>query len=254
MHNNTGSGCIEAHTLASTLDQYIGHTATNRPSISPDDAELITADINGDNQDELISVEYRNTGSSMIEIHIWNSTYQQWAAHIATSRPAIDPVDADIISADRDGNGQDELYLIEYQNTASGLIEIHGWTASFQQWFLHSASNHGQVDPADNGVIAADSNGDGKDELFLIKYQNNQSGTIEFHGWTENFQSWFLHSTSNHSALNPADNEVIGANLDQSSRDEFLLIKYRQTESGRIEIHGWTENFQSWFLHTALPG
>jgi hypothetical protein len=61
---------------------------------------------------------------------------------------------------------------------------------------LHAATNHYPIDPGEGMVTPADINGDGKDEFLLVMYRNTGSGRIEVHGWTPNFQGWFLHAAT----------------------------------------------------------
>lgn len=248
--NNTGSKCIEVHTWTRSFQQWLKHTATNRPSINPADAELITGDTDGNGRDELMSVEYRNTGSGRIEVHVWDDTYQRWLAHVASNHAAIDPADADVIAADSNGDGRDELFLIQYRNTGSGKVEVHGWTPNLQGWFLHAATNYSAVNPADARVITSDVDGNGRDEFLLINYKNTASGKVEVHGWTPSFQQWFVHIATNHAAIDPSDGMVISSNYDGLGADELIMVRYRNTGSGRIEVHGWMPSLQQWFLQT----
>lgn len=250
--NNTGSKCIEVHTWTRSFQQWLKHTATNRPSINPADAELITGDTDGNGRDELMSVEYRNTGSGKIEVHVWDDTYQRWLAHVASNHAAIDPADADVIAADSNGDGRDELFLILYRNTASGRVEVHGWTPNLQGWFLHAATNHSAINPADARVITSDVDGNGRDEFLLINYKNTASGKVEVHGWMPSFQQWFVHIATNHTAIDPGDGMVISSNYDGLGPDELIMVRYHNTGSGRIEVHGWMPSLQHWFLQTPV--
>ncbi len=256
--NNTGSKCVEVHTWlgGSNYQQWVSHTATNRNVDSPNDTEVISANLSGDSRDELVKIEYRNTGSGKIEIHVWSSSYQQWISHTATNRSAIDPADAEIVAADGNGDGRDELYLVQYRNTGSGKIEIHGWSGNFQQWISHTATNRSAIDPANAGIVMADTNGDGRDETHLVEYRSTGSNKIEVHSWGPTLKYWLRHTASNRTAVNPGTldsklAEVITADTNGDNRDEFLLVQYSSTGSNKIEIHGWTSDLQYWVSHTA---
>ena len=249
--NNTFSKCIEMHTWTGNFQQWIEHTASNRDVIAPVNSKIISADTNGDGYDEMILVEMNGTNSGKIEFHVWDRSNQVWIAHIASNHPSLDPATADVISADTDGDNRDEIYLVRYNSTASGKIEVHGWTPNMQQWFAHIATNHPSVDKSASRILAGDTNGDNRDELFLVHYNGTTSGKIELHGWTPNMQQWFVHTATNHPVLNTADVKVELANITGGREDEFLLIKYpTQATGGKVELHGWTSGQQGWFLHT----
>ena len=203
--NNTGSSCIEVHSWlnGSNYQRWVLHRATNSPAINPVNSKIIGADLNGDGYDELYKIDYFGTASGMIEVHGWDSKFQRWTLHAATNRPCINPQDAEVIAADFDGDGRDSLYLVQYRNTGSGRLEIHGWSNNFQQWVSHVATvspviNH--VDINNNPVqdiIAEDVNGDGRDSFLKIDYAGTQSGKVEVHGLTGNLQQWSSHIATN---------------------------------------------------------
>ncbi len=251
LQNNTSSKCIEMHTWTGNFQQWIAHTASNRDAINPINSKIISADLNGDGYDELILVEMNGTNSGRIEFHVWDRSNQVWIAHIASNHPCLDPSTADVISADTDGDNRDELYLVKYNSTASGKIEIHGWTPNMQQWFAHIATNHPSVDKNVSRLIAGDTNGDNKDEIFLVHYSGTTSGKIEIHGWTPNMQQWSVHTATNHSVLDTSAVKVLLANIAGGKEDEFILVKYPASNTSyKVEIHGWTRGLQGWFLHT----
>ena len=255
--NNTGSACIEVHTWANANFQaWSQHVATNRDAISPADARLLTADTDGDGRDETIIVEYQNTASGRIEMHTLTSDYQHWASHIASNRPTVSSEDSEVIAADANGDGRDELYLVDYRNTASGMIEIHGWSSNYQQWVSHTATNRPAINPADAEVISADVNGDVKDEFLLLQYRNTSSGFVEVHGWLPGQQSWFVHTATNRPAIDPGTRanplaEVISADVNGDLAQELHLIQYSGTGSGKVEIHTWANGQQQWIRHVA---
>jgi hypothetical protein len=204
-YSGTSSGMIEVHTWSNTIQGWIGHTATNRPSLNLSDSEVITADLDGDGRDSTFLVQYRNTGSGRIEVHGWSPNLQQWVSHIATNYGAVDPATAQVKSADLNGDGRDELYLVNYSGS-SGRIEVHGWSPNLQQWVSHIATvspSTTHVDGAGNpisDIIVADTNGDGRDELYKIDYSGTGSGRVEVHGLSTNLQQWVSHIATNQGA------------------------------------------------------
>ena len=244
--NQTGTGCIEAHTWTNvTGQQWALHTASNSPSADPANSEILTADTNGDGHDEMYKVDYQNTGSGRIEIHGWSPSLLQWTSHVATNRPAVNPADARVIAADLDGSGHDSFYLVQFRNTSSGMIEVHGWSPSLQQWTSHIATNRPAIDPADATVVAANH------QLYLVQYRNTSSGMIEIHGWAPGEQQWTSHIASNRPAINPADATIVAVDSSGTGHQQFYLVQYRNTGSGMVEVHGWADSLQQWVLHSA---
>jgi hypothetical protein len=250
--NITQSACIEAHTWAPGAQGWASNIATNHPVVNPADNGIISADTNGDGIGELFLVKYRGSSSGKIEIHGWNpATQQSWTSNIATNHPSVSPTDNLVLAMDTDGNGRDEFVLVRLNNSDSGRIEIHTWGGGEQHWRSNIATNHPVVNPANYTVVAADQNGDNIDELSLIGYRNNGSGRIEIHTWLPNEQGWLNNIATNYPAVDPASFRVISADTNSDNRDEFNLIAYNNTGSGRIEIHTWLPNEQGWLSNVA---
>lgn len=216
---------------------------------------IVSRNINGKGRPSNLSLVFlNNTGSACVEVHTWaDNTYQAWIQNLATNHPAVNPADDEVISADIDGSGRQELLLIKLRNSGSGHIEVHTWDATNQHWYSNIATFYPAVDPAQYRVIAADINGDGKDELILVKYNGTDSGKIEIFPFSSDLQSFTAYIATNHPAVSTSDNEVIGANTttDGGPVAKLILVKYRNTASGRIEVHTWNPGEQSWYSNVA---
>ena len=249
--NQTGSACTETHVWRTGQQSWISNIASNHRVLSPADNTIISAKVVGDFRSDITLVKYRNSTSGKIEIHNWDATNQQWAGNFATNHPAVSPANAKVIAADTNGDGVDELHLIKLNGGASGRIEIHTWLPGYQGWYSNIATNHPAVLTSNATVIAGDTNGDGKDELMLVKYRNNGSGRIEIHTWLPGYQGWYSNIATNHPAVAPPDNEVIAADTDGIGIDKLKLIKYKGGASGKIEVHTWLPGYQGWYSNVA---
>lgn len=251
--NNTGTKCAEVHTWAnSQMQAWIQHIGTNSYTFNPIHSRLVSARTSKTSS-AFFKVDYQQTNSGRLEVHGWNSGVQRWISHTATLAGPVSIDNSEIIPADTDGDGVSEFYLIDYRNTSSGMVEFHGFTRNLQQWSSHIASNMPAVDPANGRVIAADFNGDGKDEFSYIKTGGVQSGYVEVHTWAAGQRIWVRHAATNLSIIDyrAAHDDVIPADQDGDGRDELLYVKYGNTGSGRLEVHGWNANQTGWVSHIA---
>lgn len=140
-YQGTGSGMIEFHEWSNGMMGWGNHIATNRAIVDPTSNAVEFADIDGDGKDEAILISYRNTGSGMVEFHVWNPGQYSWRSHIASNMPAIDPANSKVMFADTDGDGKEEPVLVGLKNTGSGRIEFHTWNPGFTSWKSNIASN-----------------------------------------------------------------------------------------------------------------
>jgi len=251
--NNTSTACAEVHTWApnTQLQTWSQHIGTNSYTFDPAYSTIITNKVGG-GVTRFDKVDYRSTGSGRLEVHGWDASVQQWVSHIATASGPLDPATSDVIAADTNGDGVSELYVVNYTNTASGMVEIHGLSPNLQQWTRHTATNLPAIDPTKGKVIAADVNGDGKDEFIYIKYGDAASGRVEVHVWSPDLQQWTRHTATNlpSAGFNRLTDDIISGNIGYGP-NELLYVKYSGTQSGRIEVHGWTGDEQQWLSHIA---
>tara|TARA_B100000678_G_scaffold69367_1_gene56876 strand:+ start:1242 stop:2762 length:1521 start_codon:yes stop_codon:yes gene_type:complete len=201
IYSGASTGCIEAHIWNSGAQSWKEHISTNSSSINPDNSSLQYADLNGDGKDEAILIGLRNTGSGMVEFHIWDSGLKTWKEHIISNMPAIDPSISQVSFADVDGNGKDEGVLLGVANgsTSTGKIEAHIWNEGMRSWRDHIITNANTIDKSATQLSFADLDGNGKDEAILISMKKSVSGggNIEMHIWNEGMRSWRDHIITN---------------------------------------------------------
>lgn len=251
--NNTSTGCVEVHTWAnSQLQSWLQHIGSNSYTFNPSDSKILSGNTSSTST-SFFKIDYRGTSSGRVELHGWDSKLQRWVSHIATNAGPIDPATSEILMADMDGNGVGDLYLVNYAATGSGMVEIHGWSQNLQQWVRHTASNLSAIDPTKGRAIASDIDGDGRDELSYIKYGDAQSGFVELHTWSQSLQQWTRHAATNlpSAGFNRLTDDIVTADINGDGRDEFLYVKYGNTASGRLEVHGWSADQQYWVSHVA---
>ena len=253
MANNTGTACAEVHTWANNqLQTWLQHIGTNSYTFNPTSSSILSGNINR-NTTAFFKIDYTGTASGRVELHGWDIKAQQWVSHIASNAGAVDPAHSIITLADTEGSGISSLYLINYRFTGSGMVEIHKWSQDLQQWVSHIVTNLPAIDPTKGRVIAADLDGDGRDEFTYIKYADVQSGAVEIHTWATNQQQWIRHAATNLpvSAFNPSTDDIVSADINGDGRDELLYVKYSNTASGKVEVHGWSADQQAWISHIA---
>lgn len=251
--NNTGTKCAEVHTwLNAQAQTWIQHTGTNSNTFDPTYSSILPVRVGGNNT-RFAKVDFTGTSSGRVEVHGWDTQNLLWTSHVATAIATIDPINSAILFADTDGNGVDELYKVDYKNTATGMVEMHGVSSNYQQWVLHTVTNLAAINPSEGRIIAADLNGDGKDEFSYIKFANVDSGRVEIHTWSPSFQQWVRHAATNLpvSGYNNATDDIVVADTDGRGGSELYYVKYSGSQSGRIEIHGWNGDQSGWVSHTA---
>ena len=253
IYAGASTNCIESHVWNSGFTTWKGHIATGQPSVSYPESQVLYGDLEGDNRDYGILYGLRNTGSGMVEAHIFNrGSMSYYLAHTVSNLPAIDPADNKVIMADTNGDGKDESVLVKLRNTGSGKVELHGWGPGMKSWNFHSATNLPVITtPGDMDVTYGDLDGDGRDEAVAIAYQNTGSDRVEFHIWNPGEWSWKSHIVSNIPELDPQLGRISIVDIDGDGREEAVLTSKKNTSSGRVEFHVWQPDLTSWRGHFA---
>jgi hypothetical protein len=190
-----------------------------------------------------------NTKSGCTEVHTWAPGFKSWQSNISTNLSSQNPENKDIVSADTNGDGRDELFLVKYQS-GNGHVEIHVWDSVYRGWSNNVVTNLYNKDPSTSNVLAADTNGDGRDELVFIKYQSG-SGKVEIHTWAPGFKSWTGNVVTNLNNFDSSRGRIVAGNIVGDGRDELMYVKYSATGSARIEIHTWAPGFKGWMAQYA---
>lgn len=215
-----------------------------------------TGDYNRDGVSDLFCIMKTGTGSGMTEVHILNGAdnYKSFVLQVGT---ALGQTGDDWTFAVGDYNGDNipDLYCIDKSGTGSGKTEVHilNGASSYKNFLMQTGTGLGYVDG--NWTFAlADSNGDGKLDLYGIVRQNTGSGKTEIHALdgASNFQNFSIHSATALGYLGDNWNVGIADYNGDGKPDLFGIAKY-STGSGKTEVHvlNGANNFQNFLLQTA---
>ncbi|MDQ3075854.1 MAG: hypothetical protein M3Q34_01895 [bacterium] len=186
---------------------WFGSTTSSVPIVHCDESSFSNLEVGvnfskAKGTDRASMIKYTKTGSDCVELHTWNNSYDGWITNQKTHTYSFDPTvsEKELVFGDIDGDGTDELHLIKYNGTGSGMIEIHTYDSSLSSWRSNIATNHPQRPKADVRVVFGDIDSDGTDEAHFVKYANTGSGQIEIHTWSSDYKSWIYNRSTNHSA------------------------------------------------------
>jgi hypothetical protein len=112
-----------------------------------------------------------------------------------------------------------------------------------------------------DGTCAADGNTAISTDVTFQKFTKNQdlgtfvidsgSGTrcVETHTWNSSLTSWNSHIATNAPNIDTTTSKVMYADLNGDGDDEAILVGFKGTGSGRIELHIWNEHLNQWANH-----
>lgn len=246
----TGSGQVEVHTLTqgSSYQQFSVHAASVFAAIPPaqqDDWRFLTASYAGSGGRDLFGIHLRNTGSGRVEVHVASaaSGYTAFSLHAATPVPALPPGGVDVGINPYAGDGASDVYLLPWQHTGSGQVEVHVLAASTA---YHSLLDEQATAIPTSGIAPGTwtflpGDGAGSGDLVCVHYAGaTGSGRTEVHvlSRTSGYQQWSEHDATA-LGLFPAGGPVVfrlGDWQHDGIADLFTVLTDR-TGSGRTELH-----------------
>ena len=137
------------------------------------------------------------------------------------------------------------LAFTKLNNTGSTCTEIHTWNNTYSGWSSNVATNLNAQDPNNKDIITADTNGDGKDEFILVKYASN-TNKVELHAWDSTKKRWAFNVATNLNQVSPSNGAIIAGDTNRDGKDELMFVKYKNTGSGKVEVHTWAKGYRSW--------
>ncbi|HMS23379.1 MAG TPA: S8 family serine peptidase [Candidatus Saccharibacteria bacterium] len=215
-------------------------------SPSGDGQQIIAEKHNAKNPTTMWHVQRNNTDSHCEEISRWNANYNQWEHKAVTNVPTLDSDAEKMLFADTNGDGASELIRIKY-NDPSGKVVLNFWDDTLQVWARQITTNLSIANMSYGDIQAADTNGNGKDELFFIKYNHTSSGKVMFYRWdSSSYQSWNKKTKSRLGSISRSKGTIIPADFNGDKIDRFIFVQYQGTRSDRVEIRAFSGNLQQW--------
>lgn len=239
--NYYGYGLIDAYKL---FHQASCNNTTDSPS--GNGQQILSEKHNAQKPTTLWYVQRNNTDSHCEEVSRWNYSYSQWEHTAVTNVPTLDSDDEKMLFADTNGDGASELIRIKY-NDPSGKVILDFWDNTLQSWAKQITTNLSIESMAYGDIQAADTNGNGKDELFFIKYNHNNSNKVVFYRWdSSTYQAWNKKVKSRLGEIDSSKGTIIPADFNGDKIDRFVYAQYRGTKSKKVEIRIFSGDYQEW--------
>jgi hypothetical protein len=217
-----------------------------------------TYDWNGDGVQDLVAIKKSATGTGSTEVHILDgaTNYSTFLLHTGTMlHETGDNFEFEVADWNRDGRM--DLVAIKKNATGTGSTEVHVYdgATNFSTPLLHTGTMLGETASgnASEEFEIADWNGDGLQDLVLIKKNATGTGSTEVHIYdgATNFSTPLLHTGTALGVTGPAD-QFEFTDWNRDGRQDLVLIKQAQTGTGTTEVHVYdgATNFSTPLLHT----
>lgn len=239
--NYYGYGLIDVYKL---FHQASCNNTTDSPG--GNGQQILSEKHNAKSPTTLWYVQRNNTVSHCEEANRWNSSYSQWEHTAVTNVPTLDSDDEQMLFADTNGDGASELIRIKY-NDPSGKVILNFWDNTLQSWAKQVTTNLNAGSLAYGDIQAADTNGNGKDELFFIKYNHNNSNKVVFYRWdSSTYQAWNKKVKSRLGEIDSSKGTIIPVDFNGDKIDRFIFVQYNGTKSNKVEFRIFSGDYQEW--------
>ncbi len=211
---------------------------------------IIFADFDGDNYDELVFTEFIGNHRFLVHYGEYYGGTWHWEQN---NELVIGPHPSDwngnaprLLAGDFNGNGKEELLIHSIYDHRVHLYEFTGNTIkSFKHLWTSNAND--QINNYMDKLIAADLNGDGKDEVIGRNIANTWQTIFYFN--SDNYDNGtFKWLTSNSGLPNLVwtySNNQIAGDVDNDGRDEIMGWNADGTEAILCELR-WIDNHHVW--------
>jgi hypothetical protein len=168
-HYDLYGGPPNYQTLVQSLD-------TGYPAISdPQNVQALAVDQDGDGKDSLAFVRLNAVGNADIAIYE-GPTFQTLTYTGKTGYPSItDPQNVRVVALDLTGDGPQALAFVRLNSPGNASIAIYGGPTYQTLLYNGNTAYPSVTDPQNIEVMALDTNGDGKEELGFLRF-NQSSG------------------------------------------------------------------------------
>lgn len=242
---NTGTKTSEIHILdgSTNFSSYLLQTGTVLGEAG-NAFKFVVGDINNDGFVDVCAIMVRGTGSSKTEIHILDGAtgYKSWMLQkVLPLNEANDNCSFSL--ADMNGDGKLDLYVIKYNNTGSGNVEIHvlSGKSNFCTWLLRTSVPLNQTNASEFRFQIGDYNGDACPDLYAIKISSTSSKRVELHILNgHNSMQTFLLQTATILGADKSNFEFLLGDYTRNSKLDLYCIKRSSTGSKRTEVHVMT--------------
>jgi len=184
-NGGTGSGKTEVHILdgATHFSTYLLHAATALGTVSKTKWAFAVGDFNGDGTPDLSAIDTSDAATGRTAWHVLDGrNLGTYLLHSALPLAATSTATWAFTSGDFNGDGRDDLYAVNTQDTGAGSTSYHVLNAvNPQQYLLHATTPVAPTSLTTWSFAAADYNGDGHDDLYLIDSRDAGTGRTAIH-------------------------------------------------------------------------
>jgi hypothetical protein len=120
----------------------LADAATAAPGLDPDRWQVATGDYDFDGRDDLYLVDLQSDGRTAVHVLDAETGFTTFLAQTFTAAPAVDPATWSMSTADQNGDGRDDLMMV---NRAGTMTEVHTLDAAtgFSTYLLQTATAMG---------------------------------------------------------------------------------------------------------------
>jgi hypothetical protein len=179
-HYDIYGGPPNYQTLVQSLD-------TGYPAISdPQNVQAFAIDSNGDGKDSLAFV--RLNAAEKADIAIYDGpNFQTLSFFGKTGYPSIsDPQNVRVVALDLTGDGPQALAFVRLNSLGNASIFIYGGPTYQTLLYSGNTAYPSVTDPQNIEVMAMDTNGDGKEELGFLRFnQSSGNAHLDLYGGSD---------------------------------------------------------------------
>ncbi|QBX54501.1 glycosyl hydrolase family protein [Nocardioides seonyuensis] len=176
-----GDGVASVRVLdgSSDFQRFLSHDTIVGGGLDLDAVEVLTGDFDANGRDDLYLVGSDGLASTAARILDATTGFQTELFVGQTAAPLLDPDDWDVTTGDVDGNGRDDLYVVDRDAGGTTALHVLDAVSGFSSFLVRTTTASPPLDPIGWDTVTGDHDGDGRDDLALV--QRDDGGVTSLH-------------------------------------------------------------------------
>lgn len=202
-----GEGVATVRVLDGSADfqRFLSHDTIVGGSLDLDAVQVLTGDFDANGRDDLYLVGSDGLASTAARILDATTGFQTELFVGQTAAPLLDPAAWDVATGDVDGNGRDDLYLLDRDASGTTALHVLDAASGFSSFLVRTTTASPPLDPTAWDVVTGDQDGDGRDDLGLVHRDDGGFTSLHVLDAASGFSAYSLETrTALAATLDPA--------------------------------------------------
>lgn len=186
------TGTVKILDGASTFSTFVDQATISLADSPLYRTDVLVGDYDANGRDDLYLVGTDAWGATTVRVLDAATGFQTELFNGRVAAPMLDRDEWDLTTGDIDGNGRDDLYLVDRDAGGAPALHVLDAATGFATFAVQTPIASAPLDAATWDVRTGDQDGDGRDDLYLVDRDDEGSTSVHVLGAATGFSSYLL--------------------------------------------------------------